>query len=206
MAGSAIAVVQMACSKIGIDKPQDFEDGDAGPEAELHYEHVVATVISKHPWRFAMRKVQISQDADEAPVNEWTYAYTLPPTRIGDIVEVRDSAAIGNAPFKDYEIYGGFLYTNATTIFVDYKTRPAEATWPPYFTDIIVHHMASILAQTLCDDEGKSTMLLQLAYGTPQEGGNGGLIQAARRQNAFQEPPRQITSFPLLEARFGGMP
>jgi hypothetical protein len=130
-------------------------------------------LLSSYPWKFAQSKIQLAR-VTEAPVNEWKYAYTLPSGRIGDPSTYYDSGEVGAVPILEWEVQGNNLLTDAEQIFCDYTFDVSEPRWPAYFVKLASLVMAAALAMPLTRDQSKVDHYRALAYGTPQENGNGG--------------------------------
>jgi len=205
MPAADVTIPNRSLSLIGVEEISSLtDDTESAKACNRHYERVVVGLLSKHPWRFAMRKVQLTQET--APTNEWRYAYTMPSNMIGEVVAVFDSAAVGARPINRFEVFGRAIYADAAKVYIDHRIRVAEALWPPWFGDLAMHHLASLIAEELTDDSEKARTQWQIAYGSPQENNQGGLFQEARKLNAMQQPPMAVEDFSLIGARFGGMP
>lgn len=101
--------------------------------------------LSAYEWGFASKIVQLNRNGT-APDAEWTYRYDMP----GDFVRltaVADSSAFNRrSPFRKWAFRGGYIETDATTVFIDYvRDHETVGGWPPYFVD----HMAVSLARRL---------------------------------------------------------
>lgn len=204
MASSGVEVCSKALALIGIPAIASFDEGtDAAAACELVYESVVERLLGDNDWRFAMTKVRLSR-LNETPVNEWKHAYQLPSNRDGNLFAAFDTDAVGVVPFKDYEIFGETLLTNADDVYIDYKIRAAEEDWPPYFTSLVIYALAAHLAPSLKDSTSEADMWMRVAFGGPEDSGKGGYFRTAANVDAKASPSQRIEDFSLINARWGG--
>lgn len=196
------------CSKalilIGIPAISSLDDSDdVSVTCNEIYETEIHALLSKYDWRFAAKKVQLSENTEVTPVGEWPTAYSLPGDMIGAISHIFDTDADDAAPYKKFEIFGEDIYTDVDAVYVDYTARVSEEKWPAYFTVFVIAHLAEMLAEILTDDTEKAERMHRRAYGMPGEGGMGGLYREARRQDSQQHPPAAIQDYTLVDARRG---
>ena len=148
-------------------------------------------------------------DAAASSNTAWQRAFLLPTLRterIGDILAVYASTQNNAGKFFDFEIEQKWLYTNATTIAVEYVYRAPESLWPGYFEEFIAEALAAKLAMPITEIEAKARYHQEMAYGTPGQGGEGGLFAAAKMSDIRSQPTTSLIddSDPITAARFGG--
>ena len=138
-----ISMSSNALLLIGHKTINSFTDAGAGARAAANlYQTVYEDAITSHSWRFAMGKVTLSQLA-ASPLNEWSNAFQLP----GDLLLVYRTY-----PRTDFEIYEDMLYSNQSTIEIDYWFKPAETTLPPYFVKLMQYLLAAEFAISVTDN------------------------------------------------------
>lgn len=185
---------------LGAGTISSFEDGtDKATVAGNLYPGVRDALITAYRWRFTIKKVQLARLSD-APATEWAYQFQQPSDCLR-ICQMFDSAAAGANPFIEYEVFGQTIHADVTSLWADYQFRPDEATFPPYFKQLLRYALAADLAHSIVDSDSKADYWWQKAFGSPGEGGRGGYFATCRGLDAQQQPGQQITSFPLLEAR-----
>lgn len=96
------------------------------------------------------------------------------------------------------------MFSNTPDLWADIQRDSDPASWPPMFHKLAVHALASDLAIAVTGSATLSDIHRRIAFGTPQEGGEGGLARQVRRLDSQQQPPQRITDYPLLAARMGG--
>lgn len=141
MASSQLEIVNGAAALIGELKLTGLADvrllADTGV---LVYEPTLKKTLGNHPWRFAMKKVALSQLVT-GPINEWKYAYQIP----GDCCRFERVY-----PDSDFDIYGTQVYSNMSVLSCDYVARNGvEAAMSPMFADLMMHEVAVRICQTI---------------------------------------------------------
>lgn len=201
-----IKICSNALLRLGAKTISSFTDGtDRATACGNIYPFVKDNILSLHGWRFIIAKQQLNRKA-ATPNSQWTYEYQLPANRLVDgMIAVYDSNAAGAAPFKDYEIMGDGLFTEVNEIFVDFPANnKSEATWPPYFVELIVVAMMAELAMPITDQAGMAKALRDRVYGTPQENQRGGMMASTMGRNSREDPPNVFKDFTLIAARAEG--
>lgn len=202
MSTSAVTLCNVALKLLGADSLTSFDEGtDLAESCSTIYPSTVRALQASHPWRFTLRKLQLSRLA-EPPLNEWRHAHTLPP----DMLLLRQlfaSGAVMQAPVADYELFDGRVYSNQPDLWADYQVERDPATWPPYFTTLAEYALAAALALAVTESTDRAEYFRRLAFGAPQEAGTGGLAREARRLDSAQQPPQALHDFPLIAARVG---
>mgnify|MGYP003967019637 FL=1 len=113
------------------------EDTVAALIAANLYSSTFESLLTLHPWRFASTKATLSR-LTAAPVNQWKYAYQLPADFL-----VAQHIDEGN---DNYQIYADKLYSDNTTMVLDYTYKPDESFLPAYFTQLLELRLASVFA------------------------------------------------------------
>lgn len=178
------------------------EGTDLAETIQLIQQDTVRSLMAAHPWRFTMRKARLVRLAD-GPINEWTYAHALPPDRLM-IRAMRPSAAPSDQVVRDYELFENRVYSHQPDLWCDYQVAVDPGAWPPHFTDLARNALASDFAVAVGAGSTAADLFHRRAFGLPGENRNGGLMGVARKLDSQQQPPQQLTDYPLLAARFGG--
>ena len=203
MAASDVELCNAALKLIGADSLTSFEEGtDLAETCGALYADTIRALQAAYPWRFTLAKQQLSRLADP-PMNEWTYQHALPPDRLL-LRQLFASSSVGASPVTEYEIFGPRVHSDQPDLWADYQVATDPALWPPYFRDVARHALAAALAVPVTESTERAEFYTRRAFGTPGEGGMGGLMGAARRLDAQQQPPQRIEDFPLITARMGG--
>lgn len=133
-APSDVEICSNALLLIGHNAISSFTEGGAGAQVASNlYDQTLESLLSYHPWRFAVGQVALARLVD-VPVNTWSYAFQLPTDFL---------RAIKVYPHGDYEIFEDMIYSNNDALDLDYLFRPEESRFPAYFTEALTYYLAS---------------------------------------------------------------
>lgn len=137
---SDIDVASNALVRIGAPPISSFTEGGAsGIVAGNLYEPTVRALLTQNRWRFAAAQRRLAQ-LTSTPNHLWEYAYQLP----SDLVLMYRVY-----PNADYEIFEDKIYSNETSLDIEYLTRVSEGLWPAYFQLLVEYKLASEFALTV---------------------------------------------------------
>jgi len=204
MATSDVDVANTALYLLGAEEITSFEDeeNDAAKVLARMYPAFKEARLTEYPWHWARTKLQMSRDAT-TPINEWTYRYIVPPEALR-IHAYYNADVVGVRPYRLLNRIGNYVYTDATELYCDATEDKAETTWPKLFEDFFSNALASRIAMAVTGVRSNAEHYQQMAYGLPQEQGEGGLYAKVKAWDATQTPPTQVQDFSLIQARFGG--
>lgn len=178
-----IALVSKALILCGEPPLETLNDDRYGAQVGNNlFEQLYENELTAARWRFAMAKKALSRLNIE-PLNEWTYAYQLPSDAL---------LLNGMYPPQPYEVYGQHLYTNATTVEVEYTFKPDVAKMPAYFALMMVYALAMNFIKPI--SESDSALQLFAQRYTMQR-------QRALYADAQSRPARPIYSSPFTDCR-----
>lgn len=110
--------------------------------------------LQSHPWRFSMKKAALSQ-LNVTPLNQYSKAHQLP----SDCLLPRHVY-----PVTDYEIFGSRVYSNDTTVELDYQFKPDVDLLPAYFALLLVYSLARDMVKPITEsDDAVKTMAAKYA-------------------------------------------
>ena len=130
------------------------EDTTAALIASNLYQPTLESLLSLHPWRFASNKSTLSR-LTAVPLDQWSYGYQLPTDFL-----VAQHVDVGN---DNFQIYADKLYSNETTMVLDYTYKPDEAYFPAYFTELLELRLASVFAIPITESATKGEYYSGLA-------------------------------------------
>jgi hypothetical protein len=205
MATPDIVLANQALRLLASEGIASLDEGTdvANTVAQL-YGTTIRQLLAAHPWRFTLRKQQLSRLA-EPPLTEWQHLHALP----ADMLALRalyPTAAPGAETVRRYELFERRVASNHLDLWADYQFEPDAGTFPPYFVALARAALAAEFAIPLGVGAERADLFHRRAYGSPAEAMAGGLMREARRLDSQQQPPQRITDFPLISARFGGRP
>ena len=131
---SKVNLISRALILCGERSLDSLSDNRYGAEVGNNlFEMLYENELQASSWRFAMTKGTLSR-LTAAPLNQWKYAYQLPP----DMLQ-----PIGVYPVDlNYEIYAKHLYTDRTSVELDYKFKPEVTDTPAYFATLMTFALA----------------------------------------------------------------
>ena len=152
---TSIDIASKALLLIGEAPISSFtEDSTAALIASNLYETAYESLLTLHPWRFASNKATLSR-LTATPVNQWKYGYQLPTDFL--------VAQHVDANNDNYQIYGDKLYSDNTSIILDYTYKPDESFLPAYFTELLELRLASVFAIPITESATKGDYYAGLA-------------------------------------------
>lgn len=100
--------------------------------------------IQSGSWRFASKKAALSRLV-AAPLNQWKYQFQLPTDML---------VPVGVYPVDlNYEIYADKLYTDRTSIDLDYRFKPEPTAAPAYFSLMMVLALAKFMIKPITESD-----------------------------------------------------
>lgn len=198
----ALPLVNAALRLLGEAGLTSFGEGSELAEScNQIYSPTVLALQASYPWRHTLSKRRLSRLA-EPPLNEWNCAHALPSDCM--VLRALFPSARARVTIDSYELFDGRVFSDAIDLWADIQRDTDPASWPPGFHKLAVHALASDLAVAVTGSTSLADYHRRIAFGTPTEAGDGGLVRQVRRMDAQQQPPQQVTDWPLLAARLGG--
>ncbi len=108
------------------------------------FEMLYENELQSNRWRFASTKIALSKLA-AAPLNQWQNAFQLPSDML---------LPVGiYPPDLTYEIYGTHLYTNRSTVELDYMFKPVVTKCPAYFSTLMTFVLAQHMIKPITESD-----------------------------------------------------
>lgn len=203
MAATDVAICSRALMLLGAGAISSFEDAtDRAKIVKVAYPGLRDDLISKHPWRWRMRKKELTRDA-VAPIGEWKYSYIIPGEAMAGAPHALFYGPTGRLGQADYEIFERRVLTNHERVLIDIVVDGSEGTWPPYFQQLVVYALCAEIAFPITDQSGLAEYWYTRAFGTPSEEGRGGAYATATTIDAQGQGNIGFQSDAFTEARFG---
>jgi hypothetical protein len=202
-----VSICNKALVFLGASKITSFSDASAAADAcNILYKEVKASTLAMYSWTFTLGKATLAQETT-SPTNEWTYQYALPNDMLSGVPRaVRASTTAGSPLIKNWEIGqssngGTVLFSDETTITIDYQKDVNEGALPSYFITLLAYQLAWHLAETMTDQTTKVELWRSIALGTPGEGMRGGYFRQAVSTDSAGQTPGVISDYMLTELR-----
>lgn len=196
-----IKLCARALVNIGM-KPIDNLDGDddVTKACNLIYPMVKQEILTLHPWRSTIGKVQLGLKT-ATPTNEYKYAHQLPSNRISGALAIYSDNTVGSVPVKDWDVQGDCILSNYNKLWGDFQFDLDESLFPAHIQNLISYVLSARLAESLTDDSSKADKYDTIAFGLPGEKRLGGYFEVARSIEGRNRPNQQITGFSLVDVR-----
>jgi len=202
-----VSICNKALVFLGASKITSFSDASAAADAcNILYKEVKASTLAMYSWTFTLGKATLAQETT-VPTSEWSYQYALPNDMLSGVPRaVRASTTAGSPLIKNWEIGqssngGTVLFSDETTITIDYQKDVNEGALPSYFVTLLAYQLAWHLAETMTDQTTKVELWRSIALGTPGEGMRGGYFRQAVSTDSAGQTPGVISDYMLTELR-----
>lgn len=108
------------------------------------FEMLYENELQSNRWRFATTKASLSR-LSAGPLNQWTYAFQLPADML---------LPIGVYPVDlNYEIYADRLYTDRSSVELDYMFKPEPTATPAYFATLMTYALARDMIKPVTESD-----------------------------------------------------
>jgi len=167
------------------------------------WDETLYACFSLHDWSFARRTLKLVRLAD-APENGFEYGFQLPGNRLGQVLKVMSDPRNAQALVRDYTIEGDVLTCDVIDVWARVKLLVEPEHWDGAFTAAFVVALGAKLAIALTQDEELAAQKTAEAFGTPSQGGTGGLFGRLIAQDRAAEPMAVPLYWqdPLTQARW----
>lgn len=147
---------------------------------ELLYENE----LQSNRWRFATTKGALSQLVS-TPLNQWRYAYQLPTDML---------LPIGIYPVDlQYEIYADHLYTDRSSVEMDYLFKPEVTAIPAYFATLMTFALAQHFIKPITESD-QAVEIMRRKYEIQRN--------VALYADAQGRPAKPVVHSPFTDVRF----
>lgn len=187
MAITSVSICNTALAQLGANLINSFTEGTV--EATLcntFWEQTRLTNLVKHPWNFAIERVELAQNATP-PTFHYSYSYNL-PTPCLRVLQVYEN--------DDYKIEGRKILTNRKNCYLKYIKDVSDVSiWSRGFVHVMTAAMRAQLAYPITKNSQEVQLAEQLLENAWTE---------AKFIDASEdiEDPFGFGSNTLIEARF----
>ena len=143
-ASTKIGLISRALILVGEKPLQSLSDDRYGAVVGANlFEMLYENELQGNPWRFSMKKAALSRLV-VTPLNQYAYAYQIP----SDCLLVRHVY-----PRGQYEIFGDRIYSDATSVELDYQFKPDITAVPAYFSTLLVYALARDMVKPITESD-----------------------------------------------------
>lgn len=143
-----ISICAAALQLVGAEEITSFQDETR--EARICasiYPTIKADLLQSHTWRFSIRQEELSRLVS-TPLFGYNYAYALP----SDFLRLVGK----NNPTSKHQLFENKVYTDLTPVYASIQYDVDAQYFPAYFEKLMFLELASMLAVSLLEDEGKA--------------------------------------------------
>lgn len=178
-----IGIVSRACILIG-EAPVNSLDEDryAVTVGANLFDLVYEAELQSNRWRFSVKKGPLSQ-LTAAPLNQWRYAYQLPSDML---------LPLHVYPPVPYEIYADRLYTDASSVEMDYQFKPEVSKLPAHFVLLLTYALARDMVKSVTESDN-GFKILDAKYAMQR--------QRSLFADAQGRPSTPIVNVPFVDVR-----
>lgn len=129
------------------------------------YTTAVGSCLEAGLWNFAMRAVEIEEDASVEPAFGYTSAFLIPSDWVRTDAVSRSPFFI--PPLTNYSQEQGYWYADGTPLYVRYVSNDTDygldlASWPQTFTRYVEAHIACEICERITQNASKLKELREL--------------------------------------------
>ena len=148
------------------------------------YNNTVQQLLAIYPWKFAKAQASLNRLTATPLFKEFKYAFQLPS----------DFQRVIRTEYKtDYRVHQKYLYSNQSTVNLEYSIIPEESSWPNYFVRVVELKIAQLLAASVAEDNTKAA-----SFKSEYEMA----LMQAKSIDSQDQPPSRIKANILLHARY----
>ena len=179
----------LVLNSLGYVERPDFvqSDDNAVRIVNNQYEHYLSLCISMNKWNFFTTQTELTRSDN---TGKFKYKYELP-----DDVELVNNVYTDNKykrAMPNFEMYGGYIYSDYDKCFLDYRRKVCEQALAPYFIEYFRLYMAYALCQNITGDVNLEQSLMQKAQYA---------FEQAKALDNLQKPVKILDSGVFAEVR-----
>lgn len=205
MAQTALDVANLGISKGGGEKIADFAENTSMAAFALEeYPAKRRFLLGLHRWVFAKRVVQLQQIVLPAGA-PYAFAFQRPIGLVGGIHDFRQSPD-DRSPKVHVLQLADYIAGDDQVVWAEFTADVPEGQWDPAFTELVATAFAEEVAKAKMRASAAANLHVE-AFGTPEQGMRGGLMELAMNTDGRNAPKRTLEwegGGALVEARVLG--
>lgn len=201
-------IINWALTEIGVGPVFSTEDdSELALNIDNTWQRAVDFAFALDDWHWTKQTRKLARQAG-TPENGWAYGFDLPNDRIGEATGYFDQVGISGHVCRNFKIEGKTVFANVADLWAEIRVIVAVDDWDVSFRAAFTKYLASELAVPTFQDQALKDRLRADCFGTPSQGGAGGLFGRLMAQNKAAAPigAQPISeNDPLSDARYGAM-
>jgi hypothetical protein len=198
-------IINTALTEIGAGPMFSIDDNSELAEQIAHiWPLVIDRTFGLAYWSFAQKTFRNKRLA-ATPENGFAYGFDLPGARIGNPLKYSSDARC-RAPIRDFALEAGQFFCDFPDSWSRCRVYVAPDVWLPEWRAAFILALGAYLVVPVWQDRQLRDDMLAEAFGTPSQGGTGGVFGRLVAQDAASQPVGEPQSMddPLSNARFHG--
>lgn len=189
---TAPEIKNLALFELGFPDEIDFTDLDNAIVEKVNriYTTTLLDTLSNYPWRFVMKRQELTSRSTANNNFKYKYNYVLPSSMLAIKNPFYDNNY--SSVIKEYESTPTTLNTDATTCYLAYISIVDETVFPKYFVNFFKYRLARVLCFNLTGDTQLLGMLVELERV---------FMRNAKNTDAKQNQARRVKSSPFTHIR-----
>lgn len=180
-------IVNWALAELGLAPKFTIDDATGlGRNVAIFWPRAVGHCFGLADWSFCRKTFKLTRQS-ATPVTGYAYGYDLPGGVIGPPVKVLADPR-SQQPVRDKRIEGQTLYCDEDQAYAVFKAPVDVAIWDWQWANAFSVALAHYLAVPLTQDMDLAEQKKRDAFGTPSEGGTGGIFGRLIAQYRGSEP------------------
>ncbi len=196
-------VVNWALAELGLAASFTIDDQSSlGKDVAIFWPRAIGRCFGLHDWTFCRLTYRLTRQAT-APDTGYQYGFDLPGNRIGNPQKYLSDPR-GQTPVRDTRIEGNTLSADEPNVWAVCKVPVEVEIWDWQWADAFAVALASYLAIPRTQDADLAEAKERKAFGTPSEGGTGGMFGRLIAQDRASGPvgASMANENPLTNGRF----
>lgn len=198
-------IINSALTEIGAGPMFSIDDdSDLAEQIQYCWRTVVDRTFGLAYWTFARKTFRNTRLA-ATPENGFRYGFSLPGGRIGQPLKYSSDARC-RSPIRDFTLEAGQFFCDQPDTWSLCRVYVAPENWQPEWRAAFILALEGYLSVPVWQDRQMRDDLLAEAFGTPSQGGAGGVFGRLIAQDVASQPTGepQTLDDPLSGARFSG--
>jgi len=193
MALTKFDICSQALIKVGSDTINSFADGTHESNVcSVMYDTIKKSLLFYTFWNFAIKKQTLNRLSETPTDTKFKYVHSLP----ADVIRIKSVIDQNGHPNYTYRKEGQKVYSNISTVILEYVQNMDETYMPPFFVESLVSKVALEINEAIT---GSGSLTDRLAQDFQQK------LRASRIADGQENPPQNIVpAGRLIEAHLMG--
>jgi len=193
MALTKFDICSQALIKVGSDTINSFADGTHESNVcSVMYDTIKKSLLFYTFWNFAIKKQTLNRLSETPTDTKFKYVHSLP----ADVIRIKSVIDQNGHPNYTYRKEEQKVYSNISTVILEYVQNMDETYMPPFFVESLVSKVALEINEAIT---GSGSLTDRLAQDFQQK------LRASRIADGQENPPQNIVpAGRLIEAHLMG--